>query len=375
LIKDLLKLEPFKSTLKEAQSIAKAFKKAPLQHARLHEYQIQTYGKAIAFVLSVLTRWGTQCGLVNSVLKNKEALRLFAKDFTQKDLAYDAHKYISDSGFWEKLSLLHELLKPLDEAITMSESNKAHLGMVIGRWNNILKHLTKMKNDFPILEDFLVPEGPFITRFKRQIEPIHHVAYFLDPTNIGLNLPANTEKEILQFFREYVSTEGEAEELMMEFADFRCQMDDYAPTRWCWKMQDKPIRFWQWIQQDSTKMLPKLAVRIFGSPANSVTSERAFSTQNFLHDKVRNALQSERVNKLIFIYMNQRVLRQIQDQTNERPLVPNRLFDTSPLHNLTEAEEVELENAMVEDGELLIDDELDVNSDESEMDFEMMMEC
>jgi hAT family C-terminal dimerisation region len=61
--------------------------------------------------------------------------------------------------------------------------------------------------------------------------------------------------------------------------------------------------------QDASKRLPKLAVRIFSCPANSVTSEQAFSTQNFLHNKVRNRLQSTQVDKLIFIYMTDRVLR------------------------------------------------------------------
>jgi hypothetical protein len=36
--------------------------------------------KAVAFVLSVLTRWGTQCGLTQSILKNKQALFAWVAD-------------------------------------------------------------------------------------------------------------------------------------------------------------------------------------------------------------------------------------------------------------------------------------------------------
>jgi hypothetical protein len=39
-----------------------------------------------------------------------------------------------------------------------------------------------------------------------------------------------------------------------------------------------------------------------------VASERAFSAMNLIVTKLRNKLSPEKTNKLIFIYMNQRVL-------------------------------------------------------------------
>ena len=43
--------------------------------------------------------------------------------------------------------------------------------------------------------------------------------------------------------------------------------------------------------------------------ANSISCERAFSALNQLHTKTRNALTSERVDKLLYIQMNGRTLR------------------------------------------------------------------
>jgi hypothetical protein len=54
--------------------------------------------------------------------------------------------------------------------------------------------------------------------------------------------------------------------------------------------------------------LAQLAVRIFETIANSVLSERAFSVMGLIITKLRNRLGPEKANKLIFIYMNQRVL-------------------------------------------------------------------
>src|SRR5579859_5332219 len=60
LVKDILDLPCFNGTIQKAQSIAKSFRNAPLQYARLREFQVELYGSPQSLVLSVITRWGTQ---------------------------------------------------------------------------------------------------------------------------------------------------------------------------------------------------------------------------------------------------------------------------------------------------------------------------
>ena len=63
-----------------------------------------------------------------------------------------------------------------------------------------------------------------------------------------------------------------------------------------------------WISTlNRTKALGTLCNRLFSTPANSVPSERSFSIQNYIHTKIRNSLKSDRVDKLIYIYMNSRI--------------------------------------------------------------------
>ena len=54
--------------------------------------------------------------------------------------------------------------------------------------------------------------------------------------------------------------------------------------------------------------LGRLALRIYKTPANSVPSERSFSTHKLIHDKRRNKLSVDKVDKLVFIHCNSRVL-------------------------------------------------------------------
>jgi len=47
------------------------------------------------------------------------------------------------------------------------------------------------------------------------------------------------------------------------------------------------------------------------TPCSLVPSERAFSILNLVYNKLRNRLSNDRVNKLQYIYINERVLRRV----------------------------------------------------------------
>jgi hypothetical protein len=57
--------------------------------------------------------------------------------------------------------------------------------------------------------------------------------------------------------------------------------------------------------------LANLATRIYTALANSVPSERSFSTLNFLHSQRRNRLASDLADMSAFVYMNSRVLARL----------------------------------------------------------------
>jgi hypothetical protein len=113
---------------------------------------------------------------------------------------------------------------------------------------------------------------------------------------------------------------------------------------------DNPIAYWKSYSYNETHgVLARLAVRVFEAIANSVTSERAFSTMNLIHSKLRSKIGAEKANKLIYIYMNQRVL----DRNNS-------LFLWDPLEKTAE-EQVQLEDILLD---LLHKDQSDDEGDE-----------
>jgi Protein of unknown function (DUF 659) len=357
LVKDIVSLPSFKIILDKAQSVAKAFKNSPLQLARLRVIQKAVYNEHRSLCLSVITRWGTQYRLVHSVSNNKDALRRYALNHDIKELPYNAGEYIESTPFWQELEQLREILKPLDEAIRMSESGLAGLGTVIPRWEAILKHLSTHTNDFSELRTFLEPNEGFSKRYNRQVIPLHVVAFYLTPKNRQLNFDSNYQTQIFDFFARYANSEAEAMILREDYCYYISQIGPFDTTNPCWKHEDNATSFW--LLASIRSQLGKLALRVFKAPCNSVPSERAFSIQNLIHTKTRNQLRSEKVDKLTYIYINTRVLNASQKVFPSTHLNSTKRSPT----DLTEAELVELEDELIQDEGMSdverIDDDLD----------------
>jgi hypothetical protein len=88
--------------------------------------------------------------------------------------------------------------------------------------------------------------------------------------------------------------------LQIEFVSF-------APAMDCWEDADDSLLFWQ-FQATFVPSLGRSAICLFSTLSNSIPSENLFLAQNLIHDKKHNTLDPAYVNKLFFIYTNQRCL-------------------------------------------------------------------
>ena len=60
-------------------------------------------------------------------------------------MSKDILDIILSSEFWANLEALRVILKPLDDALRMSESNQSTLAHAVSRWNTILEYVDEMK--------------------------------------------------------------------------------------------------------------------------------------------------------------------------------------------------------------------------------------
>ncbi len=108
------------------------------------------------------------------------------------------------------------------------------------------------------------------------------------------------------------------------------------------------------LQSPRSPELSKLALDLFNTTVNSIPSERAFSTMNFLQSKIRNRLGIEVMDKLCFIYINTRSLRAAAQTEDEKAIVEADIEDE--LLNL-EDEIIQQEKPDFED--VVVDEELE----------------
>ena len=279
LVKDLLEIPIFKDTLQKAQKLVKAFRHSLLQYARLRDFQLQ-YGtkKHQSLILSVITRWGTQFRLLQSVLNSKDALKRYAHEFgdlpAKTRLNQASIDTLRDPQFWRSLEPLRELLLPLDEALRMSESGSSHLGHVLPRWMAIAEHLAMRRRlDYPeALTPFMSDDHDtgFAARYKRQVMPVHVAAYYLFPETRNKPIPENFESQLQVFFRQFTSSEADYETLNYEFESFRAQVAPFENGRRCWTLPNDPKLFWH-AAMNHTKLIGKLGYRLFSAPCKTST--------------------------------------------------------------------------------------------------------
>ena len=338
LIKDILGLPWCHSVHQRASSVTTAFRRAPLQYEILREKQLLHYGKHQALLASVITRWGSQVTMANSVLRNKQALKDYAVDDRAKtDKAVVAT--ILDKAFWEDLEDLVEVLRPIDEVLAQSEGQNSHLGLVTARWLSIEARIRRLRStDVTKAPVAAILEDVWQQRFRKQVNGLHWTAFLLDPASITYPLDDYTQDLVMETMTRYIPQPLLAQSRRAFFL-FRQKQDVFSPGANCWQDAGEPWLFWQ-IAHHHSPGLATLASRLFKTPANSVPSERAFSTQNLIHTKTRNRLDTQRVDKLTYVHVNQRVLDHCGTVSSEP--VPRTFYDL-PATEVIDLEEEALE--------------------------------
>ena len=154
-------------------------------------------------------------------------------------------------------------------------------------------------------------------RFMTQSQPIHWAAKALDPSNCGASRDYSQVimTSVLKFFQTHVSTE-DWPDFNRQFSAFRRQ-DTLLSEPILWSVKHDPIARWE-LAGNYAPELSQLAIRLWLCPANSMPSERAFSVANYVQDRFRSNLSTERTSDLIYVYMNTGTLRRTTEMQRKQ---------------------------------------------------------
>lgn len=216
------------------------FHQSPYEYAKLQALQEAHYKKRMALIASVITRWGTQYNLLYSVFRSKKALQAWAMLTTEKDTAQTVEVIgtLLQKDFWQRVEDLCDIFAPLHAIQKASESVNANIMEVAERWLQLQKIMPQkaMTSDlFPEINDYFTGNG-FKNRQKKQILPIHRVAYYLNPKRIHEDIDPIHHNDIRSLLEAQKSSNG-ITNAWKEFLAFR-QQDDVFYNASCWKETD-----------------------------------------------------------------------------------------------------------------------------------------
>ena len=354
LLKDILKKPFIAKALKKAQRIAVSFLASPKELSILWDYMEQAYGKRRALILSCPTRWGTTVGLLTAIWRNQQAFMSYAGQFRPGIDQGKGKDYVplcpilKDTQFWTDLTTIKDLLEPIHRIQYTSEAESYPLYRVCGNWNEIRAHLIGKARQYPHIADLQdLANKIWDDRYQKQTHPINVVAALLWPKHWNCVVVGTTTTPLFMqvmhdFFATYLTTIEDRTQALKQWSDFRAQVHGFAPDSICWTYINDPDLFWT-TAEAMAPQLSRLARRVMKLPGNSVLAERDWSVMNLIKNKTRNSLRHVQVDKLMYIYMNERTLHRPYEQRKRLQYTQGLMFDDEDLVEMEErllAEEI-----------------------------------
>ncbi|CAB5095217.1 unnamed protein product [Rhizophagus irregularis] len=301
LIGDILKIDEIKTIVENSKMIVKYFKSHVQAAAKLKRIQGENYNKEIALVLPILTRWGSHLSCFQSLQKSKTALEQTLMDpDIRKKINNTVRNFVLSENFWDMLDTIIKFLEPMVIALKLFESDTSTLSTVYFHFKKLMHRVSEISCNFSNNTQQLVQKWRDYT-----YHPVMMAAYMLDPCFLEESKNTDIEATGYREFTEFTSKRFSQEESVIMFTElvkFRQKNSPYDNKMiWLSSTNLSPSVWWQSWPNSS---LQQLAIKILSIPKSSAAAERNFFTFGFIHNKIRNRLQNERIKKLVYIYGN-----------------------------------------------------------------------
>ncbi len=232
----------------------------------------------------------------------------------------------------------------------MSEAKEHKLYTVTANWNKLRSHLYIMTKEEENADLLYIADVIWEDRYLSQIKELHVMTALLLSQNHAIKMIEISTKQAFspimhKFFDQYVKKNEYARLVMKEWLSFRDQKIEFHQDAECWSYQTNSKSFWNFCRSFAPT-LSCLARRVMMLPANSVLTERNWSIMNLIMNETRNSLNSVNVNKLMFIYMNERTLNRLKNTNSKLK------FDDM---NIDEAKLCEIKNRLLQKKISLVD--------------------
>lgn len=301
------KIPQIKDITMKSEKIVNYFRNHFRPKFELRTQQIGRYNKTISLKKYLPTRWGTMYEMFHSLLDSKEAIIAVVGFVLENDIREIILDDLNSQCYWIKVSHLCCLFKPIVDSIKMFESDLPCLYQVYPKLIEISKIINDIcdNNDY---EESLEIKRILKTRIQSMINDTILLASLVDPLNHGKTISNDQFIQIRSFIKEKLQDESEFKILWSEILQYRAKTGVFNNI-YIWEDATivDAITWWK-CHGNVAQALQKIAIRVLNIPASSAAAERSWSTMGNIHSDLRNRLTDDRVEKLVYVYQNERVL-------------------------------------------------------------------
>ncbi|TVU50507.1 hypothetical protein EJB05_01880 [Eragrostis curvula] len=310
-------LPKFKTVLDQA----KAFTIFVYGHTRTLDCMRQfTNGREI--IRPGVTRFASAFLTLTSILEKKDQLRKMVVDSkweTLRDVKSNKGKnattIIMDPTFWIHLKSCLSVFEPLVKVLRLADGDvKPSMGFLFGE---LTKAKREIKQSFGNMEARYKDVMAIVDKkMKGRLDsPLHLAAYLVNPHYSYADTSIFDDGTVIEGFITCVETFYHGDEDMQdqvvntELRLFQTKKGSFAKklARTYQNFDYNPASWWR-LYGTETPGLQRLAVRILSLTSSSSGCERNWSIFEQIHTKRRNRLTTERLNLLVFIQFNSKLM-------------------------------------------------------------------
>ncbi|XP_030945945.1 uncharacterized protein LOC115970452 [Quercus lobata] len=209
--------------------------------------------------------------------------------------------------WWDNIDYILEFIAPIYDMLRIADTDKPCLHLVYKMWDSMIEKLI-----LGVVYDIL------IDRWTKNSTPLHCLAHSLNPKYYSIEwisenpkrIPPHRDHEISmersKCLEQYFEDENDLTVVKYEFAKFsggRFPSPSALTDRWTLL----PLVWWQY-HGFAFPTLQTLTLKLLRQPCSSSCAERNWSTYKFIHSLKRNKMAPARVEDLVYVHSNLRLL-------------------------------------------------------------------
>jgi hypothetical protein len=305
-------LHRYKPILANASFVVKFIRERHHVLAKFNEFR-KRFHISRNLVITVPTRWYTQYNSCKTLIQAKFAVTSLLEEeallhaIQRQGPVTKFKELVGDTSFWAEVKELMNVLSFPSSIIGKFESDSSDLFVIY----DYFKRLGDSWTDIDILNDDVKDTLKEIVKDRWNFIHTESMgfAYLLSPQSLKKKWAANDKAATKGQLKQYISVFYEGNDEAIE----RCrgELDTYLTNmvNLPYVLEEEFLslsgkQFWSQYGISDYPFLAKIALRLFTVPTSSAAAERVWSIYSFIHSKRRNRLGIQKVEKLVFIYIN-----------------------------------------------------------------------